>query len=545
MKTTTDWPKIVAEKNQIIAEQEQAIVKNNNKISELEALVNFYEAQFRLNQHRRFGASSEKTEYDQPDIFDEVEATVDAKEPEPELTEIVRHYRKRKRLVNDRLPEDLPVETVEHDLPAEEQTCPECKGNLHVMGTTSRRELVIIPAQITIREHVSNTYACRECEKTTDGETPVPIIQAPIKAPVIKGSFASPEAIAHIICQKFVMAVPLYRQEKDWERQGINLTRQTMSNWLLKATEDWLVPIYVALKDEMLANHDTLHADETILQVLKEPGKSPQSKSYMWLYRTSGYNEKGDKTKFPVVLYEYQPGRHAKYPAKFLQGYKGYLHVDGYEGYHSLPNDITIVGCFQHASRKFDEALKSLPPDARKDSDAQKGKSYCVKLFELERSFNEEGLSPMERFDKRQSLSKPILDEFYTWLGTVRALPKMPLGMAKRYAIDQRVYLERYLLDGRLELSNNRAERSIKPFVIGRKNFLFANTVRGANASAVLYSIIETAKECGLNPHKYLTYIFQNAPDLDLRNNVDATLKLLPQFAPAQCFAPGEYERRF
>jgi len=524
MKTTTDWPKIVAEKDK--------------KISELEALVNFYEAQFRLNQHRRFGASSEKTEYDQPDIFNEVEATADTNEPEPELTEIVRHYRKRKRLVNDRLPEYLPIETVEHNRPPEEQVCPKCNGHLHVIGTETRRELVIVPAQVKIREHVSKAYSCRDCEKTADGDTPVPIIKASVPAPVIKGSFASPEAIAHIICQKFVMAVPLYRQEKDWERQGIRLTRQTMSNWLLRATEDWLVPIYDALKVEMFANHDTLHADETTLQVLNEPGKSPQSKSYMWLYRTSGYTNKGDRTKYPIVLYEYQPGRHAKYPAKFLQGYKGYLHADGYEGYHSLPRDITIVGCFQHASRKFDEALKSLPPDARKGSDAEKGKLYCVKLFELERSFAEAELSPKECFDKRQSLSKLLMDEFYAWLKTVSVLPKMPLGVAKRYALDQRMYLERYLLDGRLEISNNRAERSIKPFVIGRKNFLFANTSRGARASAVLYSIIETTKENGLNPHKYLAFIFQNAPNLDIRNNFDDLYSLLPQFVPDSCFAP-------
>ena len=333
------------------------------------------------------------------------------------------------------------------------------------------------------------------------------------------------------------MAIPLYRQEKDWERQGIRLTRQTMSNWLLRATEDWLVPIYDALKVEMFANHDTLHADETTLQVLHEPGKSPQSKSYMWLYRTSGYTTDGDKTKFPIMLYEYQTGRHAKYLAKFLQGFKGYLHADGYEGYHSLPKDITIVGCFQHASRKFDEALKSLPPDARKGSDAEKGKLYCSKLFELERSFAEAELSPKERFDKRQSLSKPLMDEFYAWLVTVRALPKMPLGAAKRYALDQRIYLERYLFDGRLEISNNRAERSIKPFVIGRKNFLFANTSRGARASAVLYSIIETAKENWLNPHKYLSFIFQNAPSLDICSNADDLAFLLPHFAPDSCCA--------
>jgi len=520
MKTAKDWPQIVAEKNK--------------RISELEALVKFYEGQFKLNQHRRFGASSEKSEYDQLTIFNEAEATADAKEPEPDLTEIVRHYRKRKRLVNDRLPEDLQVETVEYGLPADEQVCPECNGNLHVMGTDTRREIVIIPAQVKIREHIRKTYACRGCETNA---CDVPIIKALIGEPVIKGSFASPEAIAHIIYQKFVMASPLYRQEKDWERQGIMLSRQTMSNWLLRATEDWLSPIYDALKETMFANHDTLHADETTLQVLNEPGRSPQSKSYMWLYRTCGYTAKGEKTKYPIVLYEYQPGRHTKYPAKFLQGFKGFLHADGYEGYHALPKNITVVGCLQHASRKFDEALKTLPAKDRNEFDAARGKLYCAKLFELERSFAD--LSPEERFYKRQELSKTILDEFYTWLDTVRALPKMPLGVAKKYAISQRMYLERYLLDGRLEISNNRAERSIKPFVIGRKNFLFANTPRGAKASAIMFSIIETAKENGLNPYNYLTFIFQNAPNWDIRNNLDALNNLLPQFAPRYCFNPS------
>jgi len=512
-----------------IPKSEYESLKSEN--AELTEKVRWFMEQFKLTRHRQFGSSSEKSAYDQLNLFNEAEATADVNVAEPELTEVARHYRKRKRMTNERLPDDIPVEVIEHDLPEEDKSCPECGGDLHVMGRESRRELVIIPAQVKIREHIRKVYACRDCEKDECG---VPIIKAPINDPVIKGSFASPEAIAHIMCQKFVMGAPLYRQEQEWNRYGIMLSRQTMSNWLIRAAEDWLEPIYDAMR-ELLCLQDTLHADETTLQVLREPGKTAQSKSYMWLYRTSGYNLNGAKIRNPIVLYDYQPDRKAKRPAEFLKGFKGYLHTDGYEGYHGLPDEIIIVGCWAHVRRKFDEALKVLPTKDREGSNAAFGKRYCDKLFELERKFAD--ITPKERHQKRQELSKPVMDEFFAWLDKLSVAPKTPVGVAAHYALGQRKYLERYLLDGRLEISNNRAERSIKPFVIDRKNFLFANTPRGAKASAVMFSIIETAKESGLNPFAYLTYIFQNAPNWNIRNDLNALQNLLPGFVPKSCYA--------
>jgi hypothetical protein len=244
----------------------------------------------------------------------------------------------------------------------------------------------------------------------------------------------------------------------------------------------------------------------------------------MWLYRTSG------DAKFPIVLYEYQPDRKAERPSDFLKSFKGYLHTDGYKAYHSLPPDITVVGCLAHARRKFDEALKSLPQKDRKNSNCAKGKEYCDKLFELERTFA--GLPPEERLQKRLELAKPLMAEFFAWAENHSHMTKTPLGKAANYALGQRKYLENYLLDGRLELSNNRAERSIKPFVIDRKNFLFANTPRGAKASAVMFSLIETAKENGINPFKYLVYIFKNAPNWDIRSNPHLLESLLPHLLP-------------
>jgi transposase len=502
MKSCENWPEIVAQKEA--------------RIAELEALVKYYEEQFRLSKHRQFGASSEKSEYDiQLSIFNEAEATVDANVPEPELTEIVRHYGKRTRLTNDRLPDHLPVEIVEHDLPANERVCPECGGDLHVMGREKRRELKIIPAKAVIVEHIRKVYACRDCEKDECG---VPIKKAALDNPVIKNGFASPEAIAHIMTQKFIMGVPLYRQEQEWKRHGIMLSRQTMSNWLIKATEDWLEPIYDMLH-ETLCCRDVLHADETTLQVLREPGKTAQSRSYMWLYRT------GSDAAHPIVLYDYQPDRKAKRPTEFLKGFEGYLHTDGYDAYRKMPG-VTIDGCWAHARRKFDEALKTLPEKDREGSSILCGKRYCDQLFELERGFS--ALPPNERFEQRQKLSRPVMNAFFTWLQALPAAPKTALGVAAHYALSQRQYLERYLLDGRLEISNNRAERSIKPFVIGRKNFLFANTPRGAKASAMMFSLIETAKENGLNPFEYLTYVFHNAPNWHIRNNIDMLDLLTP-----------------
>lgn len=506
---------------QTTEELREIIAKQGTRITELEALVKYFEELFRLSKHRQFGVSSEKSEYDQLRLFNEVETTADANVPEPVLTEVAKYYRKRSRLITDKLPDDLPIEVVEHDILDEDKTCDQCGSAMHVMGREKRRELKIIPAQVSIVEHVQLVYGCRGCEKDEYGVT---IMKAPMSEPVIKGSFAAPETIAHIMTQKFVMGAPLYRQEQDWNRNGIMISRQTMSNWLLKATEDWLEPIYDALK-ELLCLRKVLHADETTLQVLRELGKTPQSKSYMWLYRTGGADAN------PIVLFDYQPDRKTLRPAEFLKDFKGYLHCDGYDVYHKLKEDIVIVGCWAHARRKFDEALKSLPAKDRKNSNAQIGKHYCDKLFKLEET-TFAGLSAEERYDHRLKYSKPVMDEIFAWAASLNPTPKTGIGKAVHYLLSQRKFLERFLLDGRLEISNNRAERSIKPFVIDRKNFLFANTPRGARASAIMFSLIETAKENGLNPFLYLTYIFKHAPNMDIRNDIEGLQLLLPSFVP-------------
>ncbi|MDI6814443.1 MAG: IS66 family transposase, partial [Desulfitobacteriaceae bacterium] len=280
-------------------------------------------------------------------------------------------------------------------------------------------------------------------------------------------------------------------------------------------------------------------ADETTLQVLRDSGELINSTSYMWLYRTG-------RDSPPIILYDYQTSRASKHPARFLNEFKGYLHVDGYAGYDGLSN-IRLVGCWAHARRKFDEALKAMPAGAKAaPTAAREGLEFCNKLFAIERELH--NVTSEERYEGRLAKSRPVVDAFSAWLKyqTPRVLPKSALGQAIQYCRNQWDKLTAFLLDGRLELDNNRSERSIKPFVIGRKNWLFANTPRGAKASATIYSVVETAKENGLNPFAYLVYLFEQLPNANLHDSrvVDSFLPWspsLPDFCrvPRLCQSPG------
>jgi transposase len=482
-----------------------------NRISELELLVKHYEEKFRLFQKKKYGASSEKSLYNQLTIDGNDksdEALVGNPELEKELPfkDIKEHYRK-KRTRKESLPQNLPVEEIVCDL--EEKECPNCGTQTEALGNDYREELVIIPARVEIRKFVIPKYICRKCGDDAEGESTV-IISGSAPNPVIKGSHASPESIAYAAYQKFVMGVPLYRQEQEWQRKGVLMSRQTLANQLIVSSEKWLAPLWGEMKNQLLAR-DNIHADETTLQVLREEHKKPQSDSWLWCYRTSGHTDN------PLVVAEYRPNRKDKNPATFLSTFKGYLHTDGWPAYHKLSSDIVVVGCWAHARRKWDEALKAMPPNARNNNTLElKGKQYCDKMFEVEKHIAK--LPQKEKYKKRQEALKPIMDEFFAWAFDIYTNAKSSLGRAIGYMRSQEKYLRNVLLDGRLELSNNRAERTIKTFVISRKNFLFANTVRGANTAATIFSLVETAKETGVDPFEYLCYVFKTAPNVNMTN---------------------------
>lgn len=498
------------------------------KIAKLESRVEVLMEALRLAQHKLFGASSEKSDeavmeqmsylFNEAEVFAPTEEEATVTVPEHER----RKKHKKHEYTLDSIPEGMPTKQVEHRLEGEALVCPKCGETMTEIGKEIVRTLEIEPAKFIVREDIYFTYACQTCNKE-DIETPV--VKTPREKNIIPGSFATPEAIAHIMTQKFVMGSPLYRQEQELNRRGIKLSRQTMSNWILRAAEDYLTPVYERLHQELLTR-EVLHADETTLQVLHEPGKKPQSQSYMWLYRTSGDTDR------PIALYEYQPGRGAKHPKEFLDGFTGYLHTDGYQAYHNLPEEITVVGCWAHARRKFDEAMKSLPKGKAKSSSAAQGLAYCDLLFKLEDGFAE--LTAKERYEARLEQAKPVLGAMLAWANVRTAAPKSALGKALTYLKEQWPYLTNYLRDGRLELDNNRAERSIKPFVIDRKNFLFANTPKGATGSAVIFSLIQTALENKLDPYRYLTWLMKTANNADLADEA-IVQSLLPWNAAQEC----------
>jgi len=467
------------------------------RVQELELLNKWYMEQLKLSRQKQFGSSSERSQHDdvaQLNLFNEAEAERQPLVSEPAIeTVVAAQPKKRKRGEKYKA---LPVEVIEYRLP-EEQACPVCGEALHEMSKEVRKELTIIPASVKIIEHVRYVYSCRHCEAN---EIQTPVLTAPAPKALLPKSMVSPQLLAYIMTQKFVNAMPLYRQEQDFKRFGAELSRQNLSNWMIKGAA-LLNPLLDAMKTKLLA-HEILHADETQLEVLCEPGRPAQTKSYMWVYRTSG------ETSTPIVLYDYQEGRSGEFAKNYLSDYSGYLQTDGWNGYQKLEEQgVTLCGCWAHARRKFKEALVVIA-NPKPELPEKVGVTYCDQLFALEKQAGK--LSLKERAQFRQEKVKPLVEAFYAWMDNTnpKPLPQSLFGKAFTYAQNQKTYLLAFLQDARIELSNNRAERSIKPFVIGRKNWLFCNTPGGAKSSAAIYSIVQTALENGLKPLEYLTHIF-------------------------------------
>lgn len=507
MKNQTD-----STAQQVESLQEKYVMLEQQNV-ELKLKLAWYEEKFRLQQKRLFAASSERTDSGQLRLFDEAEVEADPSAEEPTVETVTSERKKKQVGQRAKMLENFPVERIEYRLSEEEQICSCCGGLTHEMTVEIHRELKVIPAQVMVTERVQSIYACRNCGRNG---IHTPIIKAPRPNPVIPKSLASPSALAYVMNKKYTEGMPLYRLEQQFERQGILLSRQTMANWVIIGAKDWLSQIYNRLHEELL-ERKYLHADETTLQVLHEPGREAEAKSYLWLYRSG-------RDGPPIVLYDYQQTRGKEHPIRFLNSFKGYLHVDGYQGYNDL-TDVTLVGCLAHARRKFDEALKALPTTSRDGPvTAKVGLDFCNQLFRIERGLKDK--TPEERYLGRLEQSRPVLDAFLGWLQEQQpqVLPQSTLGKAITYCLNQWSKLTTFLEDGHLDIDNNRAERSIKPFIIGRKNWLFANTPRGATASAVTYSIIETAKENGLIPFAYLEYLFEQLPNLPDPDSLDSLI---------------------
>lgn len=493
-----------------IEQLEKTIKKLQDQVSNLTEMV-------MLLRNEKFGPSSEKTEKpskEQLSLFNEAELEADASAPEPIEKDVHGYKRRVAKTKREEVIKDLPVREVLCSMPDEDRFCDRCGHGLRPIGKeTVREELEYIPAKLQIVRYVRLSYECPACKHTDH-----PFIKKALTpTSLMNHSLASPSSVANVMYQKYVNSIPLYRQEKIWEQMGIALSRATMANWVIRCSENYLMPVVEHMRKQLLSRH-IIHCDETPVQVLKEEGKKPQTKSYMWLYRTGIDDEK------PVILYDYQPSRNGDHAVTFLKDFKGYVHSDGYSGYNKL-SGITRCGCWAHLRRKFIEAIPQ-KKGTETLTNAEIGRDYCDQLFMIERDLKD--LSPEERRIKRLELEKPVLEAFWGQLENLNVLKGSALGKAVTYALNQKKYMENYLLDGRCSISNNAAENAIRPFTVGRKNWLFADTPKGASASAAVYSIVETAKANRINVYTYLQYLLLYMPDTDWRNYPEELDQLMP-----------------
>ena len=488
----------------ILDERQSTLVEKQDRIQFLEALVILFKS-------RQFGKSSEKSPQ-QTELFDEAENEADLSAPDmAEPVEVNAEQTTGKKNTSGRkpLPKNLPRVRIEHDLPAHEKVCL-CGCQKHCIGEETSEQLDIIPAVIQVLLHVRKKYACKACES---GIT----LAALPKQPIPKSN-ASPGLLAHIAVAKYQDGLPLYRLETVFNRLGIHLPRNTQANWMIKSTT-LLQPLYNLLNERLLAS-GYIHMDETRVQVLNEPEKSAESLSYMWVRRT------GD-VEYPIILFDYAASRASAVVRTLLDDYQGYLQTDDYAGYHKIGAEegITHLGCFTHARRKFIEAQKVMPSKKGKTSKADTAVKMIKKLYRIEKEIKDK--APNEKQRIRQQKSQPLLDEIRGWLDQALAqtLPKGKTGEALAYLDKNWVKLIAYTQDGRLNIDNNPVENAIRPFAIGRKNWMFSQSQAGAKASAMLYSLIETAKANGLEPYAYLRTLFTRLPGCE---TVEAFEGLLP-----------------
>lgn len=477
-----------------------ALLKEEN--AELKRKLEHMNEVFANAQRARFGQSSEKNSYvlhDQASFFNEAEKeqAPKAEEPTPDTILVEAHQRKKRRSQAEML-NNLPEKEVLLELPEDQLICGKCGGVMKPIGKKFlRHEMQIIPKQINLLAYYAVTYACDSCEKDT-GFAHIATVKPP--APLMKHSLASASTVAYIMTQKYVDGLPLARQEKIWAREGISLSRATMANWVIQCSQSWLKPLYKHMKQELLT-HSVIHADETVVQVLKEDGKPATSESRMWLYAGAALIRR------QVRLFEYQPDRSGKRPEAFLKGFTGALVTDGYQGYNLLTK-VTHCGCWAHARRKWREAM---PEGATvKTSKAAVGFQYCNKLFAEERKCA--AYKPKYRQEYRQNKELPILEEYYAWLKTIQPEKGSKLEEAVRYSLNQKQALMAFLDNGEVPISNNLAENAIRPFTLGRKNWLFCDTTKGAEASAIVYSMVESAKANGVEPFAYLQHVLLQLP---------------------------------
>lgn len=483
-----------------------ALEKENKSLKKSlgEALkqIEWLKEQFKLTQAKKFASSTETSQFLQFDLFADQEG--EEQDVQEESKETISYTHKKKKVGRQLDTSNLPRERQVHDLSDEEKCCGGCGEQMKRMGEDKSEQLEFIPAQLKVIEHVRPKYTCHDCNT---------IKMAPSNSSAIKKGMAGNSLIAEVVVNKYEWHEPFYRQSQRFLSQGAMLPRNTMVNWALQASE-CLAPISQALWEQLKSIH-VLQADETRVKMLDD-----NKTGFMWCYHSCDPNNR-------FVLFAYADSRASQVPEKHLADYKGILQTDGYSGYNSFraSESVINIGCFAHCRRKFVDVVKI---SGNKTGKAHQAVSDIGKLYEIERNIKE--LSVEERKAIRQEKAKPILDKFNKWLRDAleKTPPKSKLGQAIGYALNQWDYLYEYINHGEVDIDNNGVENKIRPFALGRKNWLFVGNQRGADAAALYYSLIQTCKLHDISPRAYLKYVLGHTDALR-RKEIDAK-ELLPQF---------------
>ena len=518
------------------------LVAENQKLKQeiTELKIKVENQQLHINTLNRyiFGSKRENTpkeenlvEGTQCSIFGEIEDKELKQEVEEKTEEIIVHRKKKNKKIESGIKKselkNIEKETIIVKLEDENLVCPKCEGDIKKIGTeVVRQEIEFVPAKLKMITYVREVYKCTKCgtknEKNEKNETAT-IIKTKTPRALLAHSFASSSLVTEVIYQKYYMGVPLYRQEKVWDDRGLILPRSMTANWCIKLSEYYFEPLYELMLKKLKEESELLHADETTMQCNKETGKKASSNSYMWILAS------GELEKKKGVIFKYSKSRSSEVAQKLLKDYKNILITDGYSGYNVLEKDVNRAECWAHTRRYFYE---SVPLDENKNmvqtAEGYKGVKYIDELFKVEREI--EKLSVEEKVQKRQEKSLPILKKFYEWvyLTNEKYVTNAKLQKALTYAINQKENLSKFLEDGRIPLTNSKAERSIRPFAVHRKNWLFADTEEGAKANAIYYSLIESAKENHLNIYKYIKYLLDELPQLEEAQEEKEIEKYLP-----------------
>lgn len=517
---------LVEKQKEQLAEKERIIEKQNIQIENMiQALLHA--------RKKIFGASTETTKQveGQMSLFESVQEL--AKQLGVEQKKItVKPYTRvpRQAGVREEMLAGLPKEVVEFVLPPEE-TCQVCGGKLKVIGKRFvRTEVEYQPAKLIVKQIVREVAKCTKCGEEGSNHATAHFQQAAVPNAPLSHSISTPSLIAQILYQKFVQGIPLARQEKDWYRLGLVLSRKEMSHWMIRCSEEWFRPVYAKIH-EKLKMCGILHMDETRIQCNKEEGKKASSPSYMWVMR-SGASENID-----AIFFHYASTRSGSIAKELLGAYDGYLITDAYAGYEKTEAAKRAL-CWAHCRRYF---IESIPLDSRgkeiSGSKGAEGREYINLLFKIEEEIKD--LSPEEKVEKRQEASRPILDAFWSWVEETSALHTTNelLTKALGYATNQKKYLETFMEDGRIPLSNNLCEANIRPFATGRRAWLFADTPKGATANAILYTLVESAKANDLDVYAYLKYLLTEMPNNQHLEDPEVLERCLPWSSelPEEC----------